>query len=332
MTAALTYADVFGGIGGISLGFDRAGLVCTAQIEIDRNRRRILARQWPNVQRGENVVDVHGRDLGAPDVVAGGFPCKGTSTAAPHRLGLADPRSGLFWEFRRLLDEHLRVVDDTKPRWVVIENPPGLLSSNGGRDMGAVVRGLEDLGYGWAYRVVDSRFLGSAQRRERVLVVGHRGGDPRPAWQVLADTEGGGADPRLADPGRSTAGRPALAAVPDAGRDELLIFRQSRRPRSKTDFATWVPATYTNTLTCFDTGFTGRQKHIVIGGDGRPRFLTLTEWERLQGFPDDWTAGIPDSARFDALGDAMCVPMATWLGRRLVAVDRSLPYIPRRAA
>ena len=328
----LRYASTFAGIGGFDRAFDAAGMTCTAQIELNPHRRAVLARHWPNVPRGEDIADVHGRDLGLPDVICGGFPCQDTSIAAPHRLGLAGARSGQFRHFCRLVDEHLRLVDDNRPRWTVIENPPGLLSSNGGRDMGTVVRGLEELGYGWAYRVVDGRFLGSAQRRERVLVVGHRGGDPGPAWQVLADAEGGGADRRRPDPAGSAARRSPLAAVPDSGGDDRLIFRQSRRPRSATDYATWLPATYANTLTGFDAGFTGRQKHIVIDG-GRARFLTLTEWERLQGFPDGWTAGIPDSARFGALGDAMCVPMAAWLAHRLVAVDSTLPLItPRRTA
>ncbi len=328
----LRYASAFAGIGGFDLGFDAEGMTCTAQVEINPARRSVLARYWPDVPRGEDIADVHGRDLGRPHVLCGGFPCQDTSVAAPHRAGLAGARSGMFWHFHRVLGELLRLVDETLARWVVIENPTGLLTSNGGRDMGAVVGGLEELGYGWAYRKVDGRFLGSAQRRERVLIVGHRGGDPRPAWQVLADHEGSHADPRRADPRRSTPGRPALVAIPAGGDDERLIFRQSRRPRSNTDYATWLPATYANTLTGFDAGFTGRQKHIVIQ-DGRARFLTLTEWERLQGFPDDWTAGLSDSARFAALGDAMCVPMARWLGARLVAVDRTLPLIaPRRAA
>lgn len=85
-----------------------------------------------------------------------------------------------------------------------------------------------------------------------------------------------------------------------------------------------------NTLTGFDGGLATRQTHL-IAQHGRVRTLTLTEWERLQGFPDDWTTGIPDSARYTALGNAMHVGMAEWLGRRLTAVHTSVPQLERTA-
>jgi DNA (cytosine-5)-methyltransferase 1 len=294
----------------------------TAQIEIRKTSRQILERYWPDTNRGDNVIDTNGSDLGRPDLIVGGFPCQDTSIAAPHRLGLAGKRGILYYEFTRLVDEVLRLTDEADPRWVIIENPVGLLKSHNGADMESVVRGLEDLGYGWAYRVVDGRYLGAPQRRQRVLIVGHRGGDPRPAWQVLADADRGGAGGGLLDTSGSTGRRPTLAAVAEEGSG--LTFRKSRRPRSTTDYATWLPDDYANTLTGFDAG--NRQTNIVVQ-NGRPRFLTLVEWERLMGFPDGWTAGLSDSARYAALGDAMMVNMADWLGRRLLTVHTSIPMI-----
>ena len=88
-----------------------------------------------------------------------------------------------------------------------------------------------------------------------------------------------------------------------------------------------MPADFSNTLTGFDGGGPNRQTHIVLQ-DGRLRALTLTEWERLQGFPDGWTEGIPDSARYTTLGTAMHVGMARWLGERLCAVEAALPQLP----
>ena len=153
----MKYASTFAGIGGFDLGFDQAGMECTAQVEIDPKRRKVLARQWPNTPRGEDIREVNGTDIGRPDVLVGGFPCKNLSIGKGHRKGLASDDSGLYWEFHRLVDEHLRLVDSTRPRWTVLENVPGLLDFNDGRDMAAVVLGLEQLGYGWAYRVVDCR-------------------------------------------------------------------------------------------------------------------------------------------------------------------------------
>jgi len=166
-------------------------------VEWDPACQKVLRQHFPTIPLLGDISDVTGTQVGRPDLAVGGFPCQDTSIAAPHRAGLAGSRSSNYFEFQRLIGEHLRLVDSTRPRWVVIENPVGLLKSPGrggsidrtGWDMAAVVRGLEDIGYGWAYRVVDARYLGSPQRRERVLVVGHLGGDPRPAWQVLGDPQ-----------------------------------------------------------------------------------------------------------------------------------------------
>ena len=314
----MKYASTFTGIGGFDKAFDDEGWEPTVQVEINKACQKILARHWPNTPREGDIQDVSGHDIGRPDLLVGGFPCQDTSIAAPHRQGLDGARSGMFWSFRRLLDEHLRLADESGVRWVVIENPVGLLKSRDGRDFAAVQQGLASLGYVGAWRVVDSRFTGTPQRRERVLIVGYRGDDPRVPASVLADTGGGATDSGHHAAARGTAGRPALAS--SAGAD-VLTFRQSRRPRSNTDYSTWLETDYANTLNGFDAGYGPRQKHIIVQ-NGRARVLTLTEWERLQGFPDDWTVGVSNSARFTALGNAMNVTSARWLARRIADVDQ----------
>jgi DNA (cytosine-5)-methyltransferase 1 len=97
---------------------------------------------------------------------------------------------------------------------------------------------------------------------------------------------------------------------------------------SKGGYETWVADGMANTLTGFDGGGPARQTHLISQG-GHLRTLTLTEWERLQGFPDDWTAGTgaPDSARYQMLGNAMHVGMAEWLGHRLAAAHAAVTLI-----
>ena len=152
---------------GFDLGFDRAGMRCAWQVEYDAKARAVLARHWPDVERFEDVRNV-GRDkLGPVDVICGGFPCQDVSVAG-NRAGLAGERSGLWFEFHRILDE-------LSPAWVVIENVPGLLSSNGGRDFATILRGLVKLRYGVTWRVLDSQYFGVAQRRRRVFIVGSLG-------------------------------------------------------------------------------------------------------------------------------------------------------------
>ena len=334
----MRYASAFAGIGGFDLAFDRAGWSCTSQIEWDADCQRVLRRHFPNVPLRGDIHAVPGTGIGRPDLVVGGFPCQDTSIAAPHRQGLDGERSVNYFEFQRLVGEHLRLVDATRPRWVVIENPVGLLASPGrgsdgidrrGWDMAAVVRGLEDIGYGWAYRVVDARHLGSPQRRQRVLLVGHLGGDPRPAWQVLGDSEGSGQADPAHQVSRYKAG-PTTLAEPLGGPAGPLIFRKSARPRAslaKGGYETWVPSEYANTLTGFDAGGATRQTHLIVQAGKPTRTLTVTEWERLQGFPDGWTEGISESARFTALGNAMHVGMASWLASRITRVSNTLPLL-----
>jgi DNA (cytosine-5)-methyltransferase 1 len=323
----LKVTSSFSGIGGFDIGFERAGMEVTNQIEWDPSCQMVLKKHYPHVNLMGDISEVRGTDLGRVDVSVGGFPCQDTSIAAPHRSGLAGRRSGHFFEFARLVEESARLWEDTSPEWVVIENPTGLLKSNGGRDMATVVRTLEDLGYGWAYRVVDGRYLGSPQRRERILLVGRRGADPRSVWEVLGDEAGRAQAHRASQVGRSPIGlAPAGGATFDA------VWRKSARPRaalSEGGYETWVADGISNTLTGFDGGGPARQTHL-IAQHGRVRTLTFTEWERLQGFPDGWTDGVPDgdlrrkkvlirAGRYTVLGNAMHVGMAEWLGRRIVA-------------
>jgi DNA (cytosine-5)-methyltransferase 1 len=333
VTEALAFASVFAGVGGFDLAFDEAGMTCTAQVEINPDRQRVLAHHWPDVPRGGDVRDAHGSDLGRPDVLVGGFPCKDISRGLARNKGLQGTRSGLYWEFHRLLDEHLRLVDESRPRWTVLENVPDLLRTNDGRDLAAVVLGLEQLGYGWAFRVVDGRYVGGAQRRPRILIVGHRGGDGAVAQSVLADREPSpghlGVRPQ---PPAELGARGRRGAEPCGAR----VYRKSARPRAKADaggYSTYVESDFFNTLTENDSRSNAMQTHLVLQqddlGQERLRALTPVEWERLQGFPDRWTdVGIEDKARLAALGEALDVHLGRWLAGRLLEVDHLLGTDP----
>lgn len=179
-TRRLTFGSLFSGIGGFDLAFERAGMACRWQVEIDARCQDVLGRHWPEVERHSDIRECGRHNLEPVDVVCGGFPCQDLSVAG-RRAGLAGERSGLWFEFHRVLTE-------LEPRWVVIENVPGLLSSNRGRDFATVIRGLVELRYGVCWRVLDAQYFGVAQRRRRVFIVGHLG-DGRAA-EVLFEREG----------------------------------------------------------------------------------------------------------------------------------------------
>jgi DNA (cytosine-5)-methyltransferase 1 len=200
----LTAVSLFAGIGGFDLACRRAGIEVTAAAEIDSACRAVLARHFPRTTLFEDVTEVTGDQLRATGFVPGlgvllaGWPCQGNSVAGSRR-GMADARSGLWRHVVRLLAE-------TRPRWFLGENVPGLLSINRGRDFWTVLGDLDDLGYGVAWRVLDAQWFGLAQRRRRVFLAGCLGDGA--AWlpaQVLLEPEGSG--------GHLAPRRPARAEV-----------------------------------------------------------------------------------------------------------------------
>jgi DNA (cytosine-5)-methyltransferase 1 len=180
--------SLFAGVGGFDLAFERNGVDVIAAVEIDAHARGVLKRNFPQTKLFDDVCTVTGKDLidagfePGEGIIAGGFPCQDLSVAGK-RAGLDGSRSGLFYEIVRLLDE-------TKAKFFILENVPGLLSSQSGADMAAVISALDDLGYHIAWRVLDAQHFGVPQRRRRVFIVGCLGDDWSTPAQILALSEG----------------------------------------------------------------------------------------------------------------------------------------------
>ena len=153
------------------LGWEAAGFA-----EIEAFPAAVLAHHYPAVRNYGDMTKHKEWDLGAIDLLVGGTPCQSFSVAGL-RKGLDDPRGNLMLTY-------LAIADQRRPRWLVWENVPGVLSSNGGKDFGTFLGALAELGYGFAYRVLDAQYFGVAQRRRRVFVVGYLG-DWRRAAAVL---------------------------------------------------------------------------------------------------------------------------------------------------
>tara|TARA_X000001382_G_scaffold95437_1_gene69867 strand:- start:175 stop:1488 length:1314 start_codon:yes stop_codon:yes gene_type:complete len=148
--------------------------------EIDPFPRAVLSHHYPDVPLHDDFTTIGANQYGSIGLLVGGTPCQSFSVAGL-RKGLDDDRGNLALEF-------IRLAQRERPQWVVWENVPGVLSSNGGRDFGAFLGALAEIGYGFAYRVLDAQFFGVAQRRRRVFVVGYLG-DWRPAAAVLFERE-----------------------------------------------------------------------------------------------------------------------------------------------
>ena len=247
----------------------------------------ILKHRFPNTPNYGSLTEYKQWPLepGAIDLLVGGTPCQSFSVAGL-RKGLDDPRGNLALVF-------LGLADKLKPRWIVWENVPGVLSSNGGRDLGSFLGALVQLGYGFAYRVLDAQHFGVPQRRRRIILVACLG-DWRAPAEVLLESDcvrrdikkgrAKGQGSAAGSEGGVDAGLPIWRAGDQANAEHMIDhagtvncnkgshggfianpipYRKSKRAQSTTDNETWVEADASNTLNNFDLGDT-RTTHAVV--------------------------------------------------------------------
>ncbi|NGM16981.1 DNA (cytosine-5-)-methyltransferase [Eggerthellaceae bacterium zg-893] len=320
----MTYLSLFSGIEAASVAWEPVGFRPLAFAETDPFCCSLLSQRWPEVPNLGDVREVDFRGYrGRADVVVGGSPCQSFSRAGGGE-GLRG-KSGLMLEF-------VRAVAEARPRWVVWENVPGALSVEQGRAFGCLLRELDELGYGLAWRVLDAQAFGVPQRRRRVYLVGFGHGAGR-ACEVLLERRPDSRDLLSgAEPGERAAvgaGDRSKGGAEPSGPDDVMCFEKSgvTRPDCGANPLWGLPA-YTLTAS-------GERLHVVTG-DYRVRRLTPTECERLMGFPDGHTLvehrGRPaaDDPRYRALGNSMAVPVMRWIGERIAKADRPGPVTALR--
>lgn len=319
----MRYASICDGIGAVHVAWKPLGWECAWTAEIEPFPAAVVEHHHglPNLGDMTRITDEQIEQHGAIDLIAGGTPCQSFSVAGL-RKGLDDPRGNLALVF-------LGLAERTRALWLVWENVPGVLSSGGGRDFGSFLGALGELGYGFAYRVLDAQYFGLAQRRKRVFVVGYLG-DWRRAAAVLFEREGMRGD----SPPSREAGEGTPGAVANCLRGRS---NDSHRADTSNYVAGTLMATYGtgseqhpervgrdnqlicstgHTGHCLNAGGMGRQDyetetliaHALCAehdasedgtGRGTPivpvktgigvRRLTPLECERLQGFPDNYT-------------------------------------------
>jgi DNA (cytosine-5)-methyltransferase 1 len=292
---SLSVAGLFAGIGGIELGLSRAGHRSKLLCEIDSGAHEVLSAHFPGVQLTRDVRDIE--TVGRVDILAAGFPCQDLSQAGK-TAGITGKSSGLVGHVFRLID----AVARRPPRWLVLENVPFMLQLQQGLAMRYLVDALEERGFAWAYRVVDTRAFGLPQRRKRVLLVASRTEDPRAV--LFADD----AEPREREFSPEllcgffwTEGLRGLGWANDA----VPTLKGGSTIGIPSPPAIWNPA------------------------DGSISTPALTDAERLQGFDADWTLpaeraeGVRTNHRWKLVGNAVSVPVAEWLGERLGRPGRS---------
>jgi len=176
----LIYGSVCSGIEAASCAWEPLGWKAAFLSDIEKFPRAVLKHHYPEIPLHGDFTTIGEKDYGPIDLLVGGTPCQSFSIAGL-RNGMEDDRGNLAIEY-------LKLADRKRPKWMAWENVPGVLSSNKGRDFGAFLGGLVELGYGFSYRILDAQFFGVPQRRRRVFVVGYLG-DWRPAAAVLFERE-----------------------------------------------------------------------------------------------------------------------------------------------
>ena len=287
MTSSRSMVGLFAGIGGLELGLSEHGWNTELLCEIDPGAQAVLRSRFADVPLHGDVTKLRALPSDI-ELVAAGFPCQDLSQAGK-TAGITGARSGL-------VDEVFRLVKRKRgPRWLLIENVPFMLQLGKGAAMRHITDALEDLGYTWAYRVVDARAFGLPQRRQRVIMLASRTDDPR---EILFGQ----------DAGERLGGDPADYPCGFYGTEGTrgLGWAVNAVPTLKGGSSVGIPSQPAVRLPSGE---------IVTPG--------LVDAERLQGFDPDWTLpsvevpGLRHSHRWKLVGNAVSVRMASWVGGRL---------------
>jgi DNA (cytosine-5)-methyltransferase 1 len=291
---ALRVCSLFTGIGGFEVGLEKAGFETVMICDNDPAARAVLNKRFSEISYRKDVTEL--KSLPSCDVLVAGWPCQDLSQAG-RTHGIGGTRSTLINEVFRLLEATKR-----KPRFVILENVAFSLHLHAGRAIRHVTDTLQALGYHWAYRILDTREFGLPQRRRRIFIVGALDLDPTP---ILFD--GTGHAPGEGSPKRVgfywTEGNRGIGWTPEA----VPPLKGGSGLSIPSPPAIWDRASHT----FFCPG--------------------IIDAERLQGFSANWTLPVtdihfPDRVRWRLIGNAVSVPIAHWIGKRLKAVEKNTAF------
>lgn len=278
-------SGLYAGIGGFELGMARSGHRTLLMSEKDSRALAVIRHRFPKVVVDTDVTELKALPEGT-EVVTAGFPCQ--------NLSMAGDKSGLRGDKSQVIDSLFRLLEAQRVPWVVIENVYFMVHLAKGAAMERILGNLEALDYRWAYRVVDSRAFGLAQRRRRVFIVASQCGDPRRV--LLSDDAVDQSWPQV-----------------DLGKPIGFYWTEGRSGHGLTADA--IPPLKAG------SGLGIPSPPAVLLPEGRVATPTIETVEQLQGFPAKWTSALRDRKsqrqRWRLVGNAVSVPVAEWIGRRL---------------
>tara|TARA_B100000214_G_scaffold325281_1_gene262726 strand:- start:167 stop:1267 length:1101 start_codon:yes stop_codon:yes gene_type:complete len=358
----MKYLSLFSGIEAASVAWKQLGWECIGVSEIDPFACEVLKYHYPKIPNlgditkitKETLHDIKQKYTNEPLIVVGGSPCQAFSISGL-RKGLEDPRGNLMLEY-------IRVVATIQPTYFIWENVPGVLSSNNGKDFGTLLQTMAQLGYSLCWRTLDSKNFGVPQRRRRVFLVGHLGNEKRP-FEILFEPKSmhrthTKSKQKRQDytPKTTTSTTKYCKPITEI---KIIPFKNKKYTnlpqhsgclladdaKYKLDHQ-WLTSNkivtekqYASTLCARDYKGIGADswghdsQHAVIHNT-RVRRLTPIEYERLQGFPDNYTQipwkgkeakDCPTSHRYRCLGNSMTTNVMLWIGKRIDGIHTHSP-------
>jgi DNA (cytosine-5)-methyltransferase 1 len=304
--------DLFSGIGGFSLGLERAGMRTVAFCEIDPYCRRVLAKHWPAIPIYDDVRKLTAERLRADgiavDLICGGFPCQDISTAGKG-AGLAGGRSGLWFEFARL-------IGDVRPRVVIVENVAALLV----RGLDRVLADLAALGFDAEWHCIPASAVGAPHRRDRVWIVAYAEYDGFNGAKIRSSARTSEKDWRMLEPqGRDNA--PAFMA--NANGDARVAWRPGDAQQGEGRRHADRGGKREDVADANGAGLAQRQKHQLLG---QRQTIERSDWWLVEPDVGRVAHGIPARVdRLRALGNAVIPQVVEMIGRAIMATEEIRP-------
>ena len=342
----MKHASFFSGVGGLDLGFEQAGIETVSVSEIDPYANAVLAERFPGAPNLGSITEVNANDIPEADIWSGGFPCQDLSVAGK-RAGFAGKRSSLAFTF-------LDLVQQRRPRWLVLENVPGLFSSNKGADFGRLLYEMDQLRYGVSWRTLDARFYGVPQRRRRVFLVASLESDrsaevlfecegcerhPAPSTQKKQAVAAGARDRARGDRHGQPSGKDSATHADRVRTADGLARRLDDQPvlsfpsrfgsnANVTEGQAQSMAHSAGAPAVLQVRVSYDDYNQVLQQDGKHHTIRLgknsSDFVIAPGGVDDDSllpVGL-DSHRYRCCGNGVVAPVAEWIGRRIVEVDR----------
>lgn len=298
-----TFIDLFAGIGGIRIAFDRAGGKCVFTSEWDKYCQKMYEANFGDVPHGD-ITKINTEEIPDHDILTGGFPCQAFSIIG-NKLGFSDTRGTLFFEIER-------IIKAKQPKAFLLENVKQLTSHDKGRTFKIILEKLEDLGYFVHYKVLNGLNFGVPQKRERIIIVGFKENYP------FEFPKNGTESKTLAEILEPTHKIDKKHFLSDYFFNKLQrrLVEQNKKPLSKPSI--WHENKSGNIgmypHSCALRA-NGSYNYLTVNGERR---LTPREMLRLQGFPDEFKIVVPDTQARKQAGNSVVIPKIEAVARAMV--------------